>query len=105
MGIELEPGQVAMRCNLVTVLDGRMASYSAGNISSAESAELIAALQEGLGDERSRFYPGVGFRHILTVRDGAASPRHPLHPAARHRRAAGGRAPPRWGREPRWRWT
>ncbi len=70
MGIDLEPGQVAMRCNLVTVLDGRMASYSAGNISSSESAELIAALQEGLGDERSRFYPGVGFRHILTVQDG-----------------------------------
>jgi 2,3-bisphosphoglycerate-independent phosphoglycerate mutase len=70
MGIELEPGQVAMRCNLVTVLDGRMASYSAGNISSAESAELVAALEEGLGDERSHFYPGVGFRHILTVRDG-----------------------------------
>jgi 2,3-bisphosphoglycerate-independent phosphoglycerate mutase len=70
MGIELQPGQVAMRCNLVTVLDGRLASYSAGNISSAESAELIAALQEGLGDERRRFYPGVGFRHILTVQAG-----------------------------------
>ena len=72
MGIQLEPGQVAMRCNFVTVVDGRMASYSAGNISSAESAELIAALEEGLGDECSRFYPGVGFRHILTVRGGEA---------------------------------
>jgi 2,3-bisphosphoglycerate-independent phosphoglycerate mutase len=71
MGIVLEPGQVAMRCNLVTILDGRMASYSAGNISSTESAELIAALQKGLGDERCSFFPGVGFRHILTVRDGA----------------------------------
>jgi 2,3-bisphosphoglycerate-independent phosphoglycerate mutase len=70
MGVELRPGQVAMRCNLVTVLDGRMASYSAGNISSEDSAELIAALQEGLGDDRARFYPGVGFRHILTVMDG-----------------------------------
>jgi 2,3-bisphosphoglycerate-independent phosphoglycerate mutase len=71
MGIELEPGQVAMRCNLVTVLEGRMTSYSAGSISSPEAAELIAALQEGLGDERATFYPGVGFRHILTVREGA----------------------------------
>jgi 2,3-bisphosphoglycerate-independent phosphoglycerate mutase len=70
MGIELQPDQVAVRCNLVTIQDDRMASYSAGNISSAESAELVAALQEGLGDERSHFYPGVGFRHILTVRDG-----------------------------------
>jgi 2,3-bisphosphoglycerate-independent phosphoglycerate mutase len=70
MGVELQPGQVAMRCNLVTILDGRMASYSAGNISSAESAELVAALQEGLGDQRCHLYPGVSFRHILTVRDG-----------------------------------
>ncbi len=71
MGIELEPGQVAMRCNLVTVAEGRMVSYSAGNISSAEAAELVGALELGLGDERLRFYPGVAFRHILTVRDGA----------------------------------
>jgi 2,3-bisphosphoglycerate-independent phosphoglycerate mutase len=85
MGIELEPGQVAMRCNLVTVIDGLMASYSAGNISSAESAKLVAALRDGLADvfagdglatgtaavPRMRLYPGVSFRHILTVHDGA----------------------------------
>ncbi len=72
MGIELEPGQVAMRCNLVTIADGIMASYSAGNIPSAESAELVAALQAGLGDDRCAFFPGVSFRHICTVRDGEA---------------------------------
>jgi 2,3-bisphosphoglycerate-independent phosphoglycerate mutase len=70
VGVELEPGQVAMRCNLVTIVDGCMASYSAGNISSAESAELIAALQAALGDARRHFYPGVSFRHIVTMRDG-----------------------------------
>ena len=70
MGIDLEPGQVAMRCNLVNVSDGIMTSYSAGNISSAEAAELVAALQAELGDERLEFHSGVGFRHILTVRDG-----------------------------------
>jgi 2,3-bisphosphoglycerate-independent phosphoglycerate mutase len=71
MGIELDAGQVAMRCNFVTVLDGVMASYSAGNISSAEATELISAVQCSLGTERLRFYPGVGFRGILTVRDGS----------------------------------
>jgi len=71
MGVDLEPGQVAMRCNLVTIVDGTMASYSAGNISSEEASALLDALQSELGDERLRFHPGVGFRHILTVRDGA----------------------------------
>lgn len=79
MGIDLEPGQVALRCNLVTVMEGRLVSYSAGDISSEEAAQLIATLREGLADvggsgahdERLALYTGVGFRHILTVRDGA----------------------------------
>ena len=71
MGIDLERGQVAMRCNLVNVSSGIMTSYSAGNISSGEAAELVAALQAELGDERVEFHAGVGFRHIVTVRDGA----------------------------------
>ncbi len=70
MGVDLEPGQVAMRCNLVTIQDGLMKSYAAGHITSAESRELVEALQARLGDERIRFHPGVGFRHIVTVRDG-----------------------------------
>jgi 2,3-bisphosphoglycerate-independent phosphoglycerate mutase len=70
MGIDLEPGQVALRCNLVNVSDGIMTSYSAGSISSVEAAELVAALQAELGDERLQFHAGVGFRHILTVRGG-----------------------------------
>ena len=76
MGIELEPGQVAMRCNLVTVLDGRMASYSAGNISSAESAELIAALQNGLGDERSALLPRSRLQAHPHRAGRRATPRH-----------------------------
>ncbi len=70
MGIELEPGQVAMRCNFVTVVNGRLVSYSAGNITSEESAELVSALADELDDERLKLYPGVGFRHIMTVREG-----------------------------------
>ena len=71
LGLELEPGEVAMRCNLVTVLDGRMVSYSAGNITSEESAQLIAALRGSLAAERLALHAGVGFRHILLVGDGA----------------------------------
>ncbi len=70
LGVKLEEGEVAFRCNLVTILEGRMWSYSAGQITSAESRELIAALQQSLGDERVRFYPGVGYRHICTIKEG-----------------------------------
>ncbi|MHB1343803.1 MAG: cofactor-independent phosphoglycerate mutase [Thermoleophilia bacterium] len=70
LGIDLEPEQAALRCNFVTVVDGVMLSYAAGGIPSSESHVLLAAIQAELGDERVRFHPGVGFRHILTVRDG-----------------------------------
>jgi 2,3-bisphosphoglycerate-independent phosphoglycerate mutase len=70
LGVELEPGQAALRCNLVTICHGVMRSYACGHISSTESHPLLAALQEGLADSRVAFHPGVGFRHILTVCDG-----------------------------------
>ena len=71
LGIDLEVGQAALRCNLVTVLDGVMRSYAGGNIPSVESHPIIADLQAALGDDRVAFHPGVNFRHILTVRDGS----------------------------------
>jgi len=70
LGIDLEPEQAALRCNLVTVVDGVMRSYAAGGIPSSESHVLLEAIQSELGDGQVRFHPGVGFRHILTVRDG-----------------------------------
>jgi len=65
MGVELAPGQVAYRCNLVTVDEGVMADHSAGHISSREAAVLIELLNEKLGGEGVRFYPGVGYRHLM----------------------------------------
>lgn len=74
MGIELKPGEVAYRCNLVTLGDagessGTMIDFAAGHISSEQSHPIIAALNAQLGDGRDglRFYPGVEYRHILVV--------------------------------------
>jgi len=69
-GIPLGREDVAFRCNLVTVEDGRMADYSAGHISTEEAHELIAALQQHLGGEELRFYGGVGYRHLLVWKNG-----------------------------------
>ncbi len=67
MGIPVEAADVFFRCNLVTVSDGRLTSFNAGHIGSDESQQLIDALNRTLGNDRVRFYPGVGYRHILKL--------------------------------------
>lgn len=66
-GIELSDDEVAFRCNLVTVEDGAMIDYSAGHITSEEAAELIAQVDDDLGDTKFRFYSGVSYRHLMTA--------------------------------------
>jgi 2,3-bisphosphoglycerate-independent phosphoglycerate mutase len=68
MGVPIEPGEVAFRCNFVTVAEGKMASYSAGHITTEEAGQLIAALNEKLGSESVRFFPGVNYRHICKIK-------------------------------------
>jgi 2,3-bisphosphoglycerate-independent phosphoglycerate mutase len=68
MGIPITRGEVGFRCNLVAVRDGRMFDYSAGQISSTEARALIDALNESLGDDSVRFYPGVGYRNICKIK-------------------------------------
>lgn len=68
MGIALGPGDWALRCNLVTIADGAMADYSAGHISSAEAAGLIASLAAELGGQGVEFHAGKSYRHLLVLR-------------------------------------
>lgn len=67
LGIPIEEGEVVFRCNLVSVRDGKMLSYSTGYIPTEEAEPLIAALNDALGTDRVRFYPGVSYRHILKL--------------------------------------
>ncbi len=68
LGIDIAPGEVVFRCNLVTVADGKMADYSAGHISSEEAREIVVTLNNKLGGNDVVFYPGVGYRHILKLK-------------------------------------
>jgi 2,3-bisphosphoglycerate-independent phosphoglycerate mutase len=68
MGVQVGRGEAVFRCNLVSVKSGRMWSYCAGHISDKESTELIEALNQALGSEDVRFYPGVGYRHLLKLK-------------------------------------
>jgi 2,3-bisphosphoglycerate-independent phosphoglycerate mutase len=66
MGIDIAEDEVVFRCNLVSVLDGRMHDYSAGHITTGEASEIIRTLNESLGNGVT-FYPGVNYRHILKL--------------------------------------
>jgi 2,3-bisphosphoglycerate-independent phosphoglycerate mutase len=68
LGIDLQPGQVAMRLNLTNVsADGIMVSYSTDNISNADGHALMAELKAVLDDETFELHVGTGFRGILVV--------------------------------------
>ncbi len=65
MGINLQEGEFAYRCNLVTVREGVMEDFNAGHISSTEGAGLLRDLDATLTD--SRVYPGIGYRNLMVV--------------------------------------
>ncbi len=66
-GIELRKGEIAFRCNLVTVDEGLMVDYSAGHIKTEEARSVIERLNEKMCSEGVRFYPGVSYRHIMVI--------------------------------------
>jgi 2,3-bisphosphoglycerate-independent phosphoglycerate mutase len=78
LGIELEEVDVAFRCNLVTVSQDTLVDYSAGHISSQEAAILIKFIDQNLGTNRMKFYPGVSYRNLMLVRRGADEHLHEL---------------------------
>ena len=68
-GIELGPDDWAVRCNLVTVADGLMKSFTAGQIPSELGKELIGLMQaETCGDKHWKFHTGVSYRNLLLYR-------------------------------------
>lgn len=70
MGVELAANDLAMRCNIICVENGRIKNHSAGHISSEEALPLVAALNRELSGPDVRFHPGVSYRHLLVIRNG-----------------------------------
>jgi 2,3-bisphosphoglycerate-independent phosphoglycerate mutase len=70
MGVEMLQGDMAMRCNLICIADGKIKNHSAGHISNEEAEILIHFLNEKLGNEQIRFFPGVSYRHLLKMKGG-----------------------------------
>lgn len=86
IGIDLKPGEMAMRCNIICIEGDLLKNHSAGHITTPEADVLVKYLQEKLGNERVHFYTGVQYRHLLVIKGGdkriACTPPHdvPLKP-------------------------
>ena len=70
MGVEIFPHEMAMRCNLICIENGKIKNHSAGHISNEEAEELIKFLNENLADEQVQFFSGVSYRHLLKFKNG-----------------------------------
>ena len=69
MGVDILPGEMAMRCNLVCI-EGTIEKPFGRGTFQTEAKELIDFLNEKLGDETISFYPGVSYRHLLKMKGG-----------------------------------
>lgn len=73
-GITLGPHDWAVRCNLVTIHDGVMVSFTAEQIPNDIGAQLMAVMQTACGNDRWEFIPGVSYRNLLIYRGRPGEP-------------------------------
>lgn len=76
MGLTMNEGDIAFRCNVVTVSEDEenyddkiMLDHSADEISTEEASELVEALHEAFKTDKRSFYPGVSYRHCMIWND------------------------------------
>ncbi|MFA5927681.1 MAG: cofactor-independent phosphoglycerate mutase [Candidatus Margulisiibacteriota bacterium] len=82
IGVDLNPDDVAYRCNFVTIKHNIMEDFTAGHIKTIEAQEMIKLLNKELGTDRIRFYTGKSYRNLMVVKDGPidfeATPPHDI---------------------------
>lgn len=70
IGYDMQPGDFAMRCNIVTLEDGIIKNHHGGHLTTDESDMLIKHLNNRLGNEQIKFITGIQYRHLLIIRGG-----------------------------------
>ena len=70
IGVDIKPGQMGMRCNIICIENGLIKNHSAGHISTPEADEIIKTLEQELGNDRVHFYTGIQYRHLLVIDGG-----------------------------------
>ena len=86
IGVDMEPTDVSLRCNIVTLSEEEecyeerhVIDHSSSEISTEDAAVLLEALKEGLQREGYEFYVGTSYRHLLVWKNGEIVELTPPH--------------------------
>lgn len=71
IGYDMAPDDMAIRCNIVSLQDGKIINHHGGHLSSPEGKELIEFLDKELGSDRVKFIPGIQYRHLIVIKGGS----------------------------------
>lgn len=70
IGYDMRADDMAMRCNIITLADGRIKNHHGGHLTTEQSDILIEYLDRQLGNEDIKFITGIQYRHLLIIRGG-----------------------------------
>lgn len=70
IGYEMEADDLALRCNIISLKDGKIITHNGGNLQTEDARILIDYLNEHLGNDRVRFFSGIQYRHLLVIKGG-----------------------------------
>ncbi|SEA10168.1 2,3-bisphosphoglycerate-independent phosphoglycerate mutase [Prevotella sp. tc2-28] len=70
IGYEMADDDFAIRCNIITLEDGKIITHNGGNLETEDARQLIAYLNQHLGSERVKFICGIQYRHLLVIKGG-----------------------------------
>jgi len=71
IGYEMRPDDFAIRCNIITLKDGKIKNHHGGHLKTEDGDVLIRFLDEELGGDRVKFITGIQYRHLLVIRGGS----------------------------------
>lgn len=71
IGYEMAEDDLALRCNIVTLGDGRILFHHGGHLTTPEADVLIQHLNRHLATDRIRFITGIQYRHLLIIKGGS----------------------------------
>ena len=70
IGYEMQPNDMAIRCNIIELANGRIKNHHGGHLTTEEGDLLINFLDKELGNDQVKFITGIQYRHLLVIKNG-----------------------------------